>query len=95
MLVYKKEKQIIHGESDRFLFLLFKESVALRIAPLLRSSRNSDGHSESADLPCGKSLLPHVLGGCQGDWRFHASMNAGLFDTLATTNFFEPLLTLI
>ncbi len=93
MLVYKKEKQIIHGESDRFLFLLFKESVALRIAPLLRSSRNSDGHSESADLPCGKSLLPHVLGGCQGDWRFHASMNAGLFDTLATTNFSALLLT--
>ena len=51
MLVYKKEKQIIHGESDLFLFLLFKESAALRIAPLLRSSRNSAGHSESADLP--------------------------------------------
>ena len=29
MLVYKKEKQIIHGESDLFLFLLFKESAAI------------------------------------------------------------------
>ena len=32
-------------------FSFFKESVALRIASLLRSSRNSAGHSESADLP--------------------------------------------
>ena len=60
MLVYKKEKQIIHGESDLFLFLLFKESAALRIAPLLRSSRTSE-NIRTPRICFRKSLHPHVL----------------------------------